>query len=105
MKVGVTQVVSVRLASVQGFRRLIGLANGCRFAKFYALRFKEHACQYYHIVMSWDQRQSTTNDNSLCPSPYLVPPESASLAGVGESSREGGFIRLWMIASLRLVEK
>ena len=36
---------------------------------------------------------------------YLVPPESASFAGVGESSREGGFIRLWMIASLRLVEK
>ena len=35
-QVGVTQVVSVRLASVQGFLRLVGYANGCRFAKFYA---------------------------------------------------------------------
>ena len=35
-QVGVTQVVSVRLASVQRFLRLVGWANGCRFAKFYA---------------------------------------------------------------------
>ena len=32
---GATQV-SVRFASVQGFLRLVGWANGCRFAKFYA---------------------------------------------------------------------
>ena len=36
IKTGVTQVVSARLASVQGFLRLVGYANGCRFAKFYA---------------------------------------------------------------------
>ena len=35
-QVGVTQVVSVRHASVQGFLRLVSWANGCRFAKFYA---------------------------------------------------------------------
>ena len=36
MQVGVTQVVSVRHASVQGFLRLVSWANGCRFAKFHA---------------------------------------------------------------------
>ena len=35
-QVGVAQVVSVRLASVQGFLRLVSLANGCRLAKLYA---------------------------------------------------------------------
>ena len=34
-QVDVTQV-SVRLASLHGFLRLVGWANGCRFAKFYA---------------------------------------------------------------------
>ena len=35
-QVGVTRVFSVRLAFVQGFLRLVGSANGCRFATFYA---------------------------------------------------------------------
>ena len=49
-QVGVTQVVSVRLASVQGFLRLVSKANGCRFAKFYASSVCD--CNFLSLVAS-----------------------------------------------------
>ena len=45
--------VSVRLASVQGFLRLVGQANGCRFAKNYASVCDNNFSSLVTSLFSW----------------------------------------------------
>ena len=72
-QVGVMQVVSVRLASVQGFLRLVSWANGCRFAKFYASVCN---CSFPSLVaslFSW-RCLAASSSSSLHAASNLRPP-------------------------------
>ena len=77
-QVGVTRVVSVRLAFVQGFLRLVGYANGCRFATFYA---SVYDCNFPSLVaslFSW-RCPAASSSSSLHAAINLRPPSVTAL--------------------------